>query len=317
MTSEPATPSMDRIIIETAQDFIDALKRRPQFQEEVLRHLLTTDLLGLPEQVKQLKEDFWEHRKEFIELRNEFVEHRKEFIELRNEFIEHRKEFIEHRKEFIELRNEFLEHRKEFIELRKEFIEHRKEFIELRNEFIEHRKEFIELRNEFIELRNEFREYARKTDQRLDSIGGTVSRLDGANYENQAADYAPRRMRTILKLSQPSAIATPMNRTALHAIVDQAAVNGLISDDEADDLLLADAVFAAAGPDGSRVQVVAEASITAKAHDCDRAVRRAKIMSRATDETPTIPVVISAEAPDELVQERRHEVTFFHIPNKD
>ena len=331
MTSEPATPSMDRIIIETAQDFIDALKRHPQFQEEVLRHLLTAEMLGLPEQVKQLQTDFLEHRneflehrKEFIELRNEFIEHRKEFIELRNEFIEHRKEFIElrnefieHRKEFIELRNEFIEHRKEFIELRNEFIEHRKEFIELRNEFIEHRKEFIELRKEFIELRNEFREYARKTDQRLDSIGGTVSRLDGANYENQAADYAPRRMRTILKLSQPSAIATPTNRTALHAIVDQAAVNGLISDDEADDLLLADAVFAAAGPDGSRVQVVAEASITAKVHDCDRAVRRAEIMRRATDETPTIPVVISAEAPDELVQERKHEVTFFHIPNKD
>ena len=261
MTSEPATPSMDRIIIETAQDFIDALKRHPQFQEEVLRHLLTAEMLGIPEQVKQLKDDFLEHRKEFLE-------HRKEFIELRNEFVEHRKEFLEHRKEFIE-------------------------------------------------LRNEFREHARKTDQRLDSIGGTVSRLDGANYENQAADYAPRRLRTILKLSQPSAIATPKDKTALHAIVDRAAVGGVISDDEAYDLLLADAVFAAAGPDGSRVQVVAEASITAKAHDCDRAVRRAKIMSRATDETPTIPVVISAEAPDELVQERKHEVTFFNIPNKD
>ena len=124
-------------------------------------------------------------------------------------------------------------------------------------------------------------------------------------------------MRTILKLSQTSAIATPKDKTALHAIVDRAAVGGVISDDEADDLLLADAVFAAAGPDGSRFQVVAEASITAKAHDCDRAVRRAKIMSRATDETPTIPVVISSEAPDELAQERRHEVTFFHIPNKD
>ena len=261
MTSEPATPSMDRIIIETAQDFIDALKRHPQFQEEVLRHLLTAEMLGIPEQVKQLKDDFLEHRKEFLE-------HRKEFIELRNEFVEHRKEFLEHRKEFIE-------------------------------------------------LRNEFREHARKNDQRLDSIGGTVSRLDGANYENQAADYAPRRMRTILKLSQPRSIATPRDKTALHAIADRAAVNGLISDDEADDLLLADAVFAAAGPDGSRVQVVAEASITAKPHDCDRAVRRAKIMSRATDETPTIPVVISAEAPEDLVQERRHEVTFFNIPNKD
>ena len=147
-------------------------------------------------------------------------------------------------------------------------------------------------------------------------IGGTVSRLDGANYENQAADYAPRRLRTVLGLSQPIAIATPRERTALHAIADQAAVSGVISDDEADDLLLTDIAFAATGPGGAKIQVIAETSITAQARDCDRAVRRADIMGRATG-TPTIPVVISAEVPDELVQARQHEVTFFNIPNND
>ena len=215
---------------------------------------------------------------------------------------------------------------------------------QLGKDFLEHREEFPELRNQFIKHRKEFLEYARMTDERLvalessqeelrqgqkelrtdmDSlkatvvqIGGTVSRLDGANYENQAADYAPRRLRTVLGLSQPIAIATPRERTALHAIADQAAVSGVISDDEADDLLLTDIAFAATGPGGAKIQVIAEASITAQARDCDRAVIRAGIMGRATG-TPTIPVVISAEAPDELVQARQHEVTFFNIPNND
>ena len=379
MTTEPATPGMGQIRLETAQDFIDALQQRPQFQETVLRHLLTADLLGLPEQVKQLARDVLEHRGELLELRNEFMEHRGEFLELRNQFVEHRKEFIEHREEFLELRNqfiahrkefvehrgeflelrnqfvehreEFLEHREEFLELRNQFIEHREEFLELRNQFVEHRKEFLEHREEFLELRNqfiehrkEFLEYARKTDERLAAleagqqelrqgqqelrtdldnlnakvaqIGGTVSRLDGANYENQAADYAPRRLRTVLGLSQSIAIATPRERTGLHAIADQAVVSGVISDDEADDLLLTDMAFAAVGPGGEQIQVIAEASITAQARDCDRAVRRAEIMGRATA-TPTIPVVISAEAPDELVQAWQHEVTFFNIPNND
>ena len=372
MTTEPATPGMDRIRLETAQDFIDALQLHPQFQETVLRHLLTADLLGLPEQVKQLARDVLEHRGELLELRNEFMEHRGEFLELRNQFVEHRKEFIEHREEFLELRNQFIEHRKEFVEhrgeflelrnqfvehrkeflehreefleLRNQFIEHREEFLELRNQFIEHREEFLELRNQFIEHRKEFLEYARKTDERLAAleagqqelrqgqqelrtdldnltakvvqIGGTVSRLDGANYENQAADYAPRRLRTVLGLSRPAAIATPRERTALHAIADQAVVSGVISDDEADDLLLTDMAFAAVGPGGEQIQVIAEASITAQVRDCDRAVRRAEIMGRATG-TPTIPVVISAEAPDELVQAWQHEVTFFNIPNND
>ena len=358
MTTEPATPGMDRIRLETAQDFIDALQQRPQFQETVLRHLLTADLLGLPEQVKQIARDVLEHRNEFLELRNQFMEHRGEFLELRNQFVEHRKEFIEHREEFLDLRNQFIEHRGEFLELRnqfvehrEEFLEHREEFLELRNQFIEHRDEFLELRNQFIEHRKEFLEYARKTDERLAAleagqeelrqgqqelrqgqqelrtdldnlnarvaqIGGTVSRLDGANYENQAADYAPRRLRTVLGLSQPAAIATPRERTGLHAIADQAVVSGVISDDEADDLLLTDMAFAAVGPGGEQIQVIGEASITAQARDCDRAVRRAEIMARATG-TPTIPVVISTEAPDELVQAWQHEVTFFNIPNND
>lgn len=41
MATEPATPSMDLIRLDTAQDFIDALQKHPQFQEAVLRHLLT------------------------------------------------------------------------------------------------------------------------------------------------------------------------------------------------------------------------------------------------------------------------------------
>ena len=253
MTSEPATPSMDRIIIETAQDFIDALKRHPQFQEEVLRHLLTAEMLGIPEQVKQLQTDF-------LELRKDFDEHRKEFLE-------HRKEFLEHRKEFLEHRNEFLEH-------------------------------------------------ARNTNRELASLRGAVRQLQGTDYENHAANYAPRRLRSILELTQPKAIATPREKAGLHEIADQAVEDGLITDDEADDLLLSDAVFAGVNPAGETVQVVAEASITAQANDCDRAVRRAKIMAKATG-IPAVPVVISAGAEDNLVAERKHEVTFFNIPNKD
>ena len=267
MTSEPATPSMDRIIIETAQNFIDALKRHPQFQEEVLRHLLTAEMLGVPEQVKQLQTNFLELRKDFYDHRKEFLDHRKEFLQMRKDFDDHRKEFLDHRKEFLEHRNEFLEH-------------------------------------------------ARNTNRELASLRGAVRQLQGTDYENHAANYAPRRLRSILGMTQPKAIATPREKAGLHEIADQAVEDGLITDDEADDLLLADAAFAGLNPAGETVQVVAEASITAQTKDCDRAVRRAKIMAKATG-TPAVPVVISAGAEDNLVAERKHEVTFFSIPNKD
>ena len=316
MTTEPATPGMGQIRLETAQDFIDALQLHPQFQETVLRHLLTADLLGLPEQVKQIARDVLEHRNEFLELRNQFMEHRGEFLELRNQFVEHRKEFIEHREEFLELRNQFIEHREEFLELRNQFIEHRKEFLEYARKTDERLAALEAGQQELRQGQQELRTDLDNLTTTVVQIGGTVSRLDGANYENQAADYAPRRLRTVLGLGRPIAIATPRERTGLHAIADQAAVNGVISDDEADDLLLTDMAFAAVGPGGEQIQVIGEASITAQARDCDRAVRRAEIMGRATG-TPTIPVVISTEAPDELVQAWQHEVTFFNIPNND
>ena len=167
-----------------------------------------------------------------------------------------------------------------------------------------------------MEHRKEFLEHARNTNRELASLRGAVRQLQGTDYENHAANYAPRRLRSILGLTQPKAIATPREKAGLHEIADQAVADGLITDDEADDLLLSDAAFAGINPTGETVQVVAEASITAQANDCDRAVRRAKIMAKATGMS-AVPVVISTGAEDNLVAERQHEVTFFSIPNKD
>lgn len=44
---------MKDIKIETAQDLIDAIVQHPQFREEVLRHLLTQELLELPVKFEQ------------------------------------------------------------------------------------------------------------------------------------------------------------------------------------------------------------------------------------------------------------------------
>ena len=337
MTTEPQPPSLNQITLQTAQDFIDALRHRPQFQEEVLRHLLTAEFLTLPEQFRQLQKDVTDHRQEFLD-------HRQEFLELRQEFRDHRQEFLDHRREFQELRHEFLEHRHEFWELRREFQEHRKEFLELRREFQEHRQEFLEHRKEFLE-------FAQKTNDRLAAletgqkelrqgqeelkqgqremradindmraeltrVGGNVSNLSGKDYEHHAARYTPRRLRMKMGLSNVEAIATPRDDSRLHAIADAAFERGAISDAEADDLLMADLAFAATGPDGEPRQVLAEVSITAEAHDCERAARRAEILARATG-IPTTPAVISETAPEALVNAHHPEITFLNIPYRN
>ena len=63
------------IRIETAQDLIDAIAQHPQFREEVLRHLLTQDLLKLPAKFDVLQGKFEAFQGEFESFRGE-VTHR-------------------------------------------------------------------------------------------------------------------------------------------------------------------------------------------------------------------------------------------------
>ena len=66
---------MMEIRIETAQDLIDAIAQHPQFREEVLRYLLTQDLLKLPAQFEVFQEKFETFQGEFESFRGE-VTHR-------------------------------------------------------------------------------------------------------------------------------------------------------------------------------------------------------------------------------------------------
>ncbi len=69
---------MQEVRIETAQDLIDAIVQHPQFREEVLRHLLTEELLRLPVKFEQFREEFEQHKEEVKQFRGEFEQFRGE-----------------------------------------------------------------------------------------------------------------------------------------------------------------------------------------------------------------------------------------------
>ena len=71
---------MKEIKIETAQDLINAIAQHPQFREEVLRHLLTQELLQLPAKFEQFQEEFEQFRGEVEQFR-EGVLHRLDVLE--------------------------------------------------------------------------------------------------------------------------------------------------------------------------------------------------------------------------------------------
>jgi len=131
-------------------------------------------LAAMSRDVGEFRQEFKQHRQEFLDSRQEFQQHRQEFLDSRQEFQQHRQEFLDSRQEFQQHRQEFVEFRQEFVGLRLEFVEFRKESQHesrlLRNEFGQLRLEFGQFRIETGERFTKLEREVKQTTRRLDRI---------------------------------------------------------------------------------------------------------------------------------------------------
>ena len=123
-----------------------------------------------------------------------------------------------------------------------------------------------------------------------------------------------RRARVILTKTAPDRNETP-------ELLNEATENGTVSDDEADDLLLADIILIGElmgeGARGEPAYAVCEAAVTLYDHDVLRAKRRAGILQRASG-TTALPAVIGQSAPQGTLDlANRENVAFLRLPDED
>ncbi len=142
-----------------------------------------------------------------------------------------------------------------------------------------------------------------RIDERFDRLETSVNRLTGrvdnglgAFYEHRAEKAARSLADRHLDLSRvkilQGAQAGVDNQFA--ELLDNARRTGLITQDQFQELLQLDLVFAATrNSDGADIHVAAEVSITAGDSDIDRAARRAAILAVITGQR-VFPAVISA-----------------------
>ncbi len=146
-------------------------------------------------------------------------------------------------------------------------------------------------------------------------MSGQLNNLSGSDYERQAAGVVLRRLKRHLNID-PSEIlrsGTVLDKPDVTNLLNRVADAGIVSDDEADDLDLADIIIRGQGPGGVTVHVIAEVSITVHEEDIERASRRAAVLERATG-GPTHAVVIGESAsPASLEMAAQEKVTFFQI----
>ena len=127
----------------------------------------------------------------------------------------------------------------------------------------------------------------------VNSQGGHISRLVGMDYQGHVARYGLDLIRTMLGLDSIRLVCNNDrdDGAALHSLVEERGKN-LVSQEDMEQLLHTDLVFTGAA-NGEEVFVLAEASLTARQEDFDRATSRARILSQATG-IPTYAIAVGS-----------------------
>ncbi|MDR7568158.1 MAG: hypothetical protein QN143_07280 [Armatimonadota bacterium] len=137
----------------------------------------------------------------------------------------------------------------------------------------------------------------RRTESRVDTLDTRVADLLGRDLERQYRERAFAYFQRILKAIRP------VEPVTLQRVLDDAVGAGRITEEEKDDLLLAD-VLVLGRHQGEEAYLVAEVSGLVGAHDVERAARRAEVLRRAT-EKPTLAAVAGHHMEDAAEAEAR------------
>ena len=151
------------------------------------------------------------------------------------------------------------------------------------------------------------------------NLSSRFGNIIGSDYERRAAQSARRLVRLGLEVHRARVLLakTAPDRNETPELLNEATENGTVSDDEADDLLLADIILMGEGAGGAPAYAVCEAAVTLYDHDVLRAKRRAGILQRASGIT-ALPAVIGQSAPQGTLDlADRENVAFLRLPDED
>ena len=146
-------------------------------------------------------------------------------------------------------------------------------------------------------------------------MSGELSNLTGSNYERRASRVALRRVKRHLNIDPAEIIRSDavQDKPDISNLLNRAVDAAIVSEDEAEDMELADIIIRGQDPDAATVYAVVETSVTVHGDDIERASRRADILRRAIGGTVHAVVVGEAAASADLEFAELANVTFFQL----
>ena len=150
----------------------------------------------------------------------------------------------------------------------------------------------------------------------ISTMRGTLNRLDGTDYERTAARRIRRSGGRRLGLTRPVIVQsrTLPESDIIPSLLDNAIDDGLISEEQADEVDYADIIARGQDTNGVLTYVVVEVSITVAPHDVTRARARADLLAQATG-APVLAAAVGTEITDDASSAaQQSRVTYIPIP---
>ena len=254
--------------IDDVRDLVRILEEKPEWRAELRRLVLSDDLAALREQIEEsrlaserridrINEEIAELRVATERHTEQLAGHTAEIAELRVATERHTEQLAGHTAEIAELRVATERHTEQLAG-------HTAEIAELRVATERHTAEIAELRAATERHTHSIRE-----------LSIDVSDLKGIGLEERYRRMAPAYFSRLIRR------ARVMRQDQFTALVDQAVTDGVLSTNEASDLLWVDLVVSGRRQDdGHEVFLVVEVSWTVGVKDVERAAKRAALFGR-------------------------------------
>ena len=248
------------------RDLVRLLDERPEWRAEVRRQVLSDEFLALPEQVA-------EQRRDIQRIEGQIAEQRRDIQRIEGQIAEQR---LETERRFQRVEDQIAKHRLEtearFEQVENQIAELRLE-TERRFQRVEDQmaKQRLETEARFEQVENQISALTRVVDTIRNDVGELKGDSLERRYREKATAYFGRLLRRTHVLTDDE----------LNEMLDKAVEQGVLSEDESDEVSWADAIVRGRRR-GDRAEVIAVAEISwgVGCGDVQRALRRAELVAR-------------------------------------
>ena len=272
-------------------ELLAALDDDPQLEAMLRQRILTKEILDLPQKVAELTDAVSDLASTIAEMarvsdqRLTAVENRLDAVENRLGTVEVRLDAVDVRLGAVENRLGAVENRVDDVALKVDDLTVQQTTMQGQLNHLSDQQTIMQGQLNHLSDQQTTMQGQQTTMQgQQTTMQGQLNNLTGTDYERKVVRRAHRIVRRHLGVSNGQvlvAINRPDGQT-ITDLLDAGADQGIITEDDADELDRADIILRGNSPDGDDVYVVGEISITIDDGDIDRADHRSRILQNAS-----------------------------------